>query len=351
MKDWRSVLCPLDATIREGIRVIDQSGMQIGLIVDAEERLRGIVTDGDVRRGILKGIPLDASIQEIMNPNPTTIGTDDVDEAVLEIMLSKTLHHLPIVDDGGVLRGLRLLDHLVNRQVYENIVVLMAGGLGSRLGELTKETPKPLLPVGNKPILETIIRNLHRHGFRRFYISINYLASKVRDYFGDGSRFGVQIHYLEEEKRMGTAGALSLLSEETKLPLLVMNGDLLTQINFHHLMDFHADQQAEATLCVREFSFQVPYGVVRIDGSAVMGIEEKPHKTCFVSAGIYALSPHLLQEIPKHTHYDMPELFNAILARNGRVAAFPISEYWLDVGHIHDFHRANGDFGVVFEGH
>jgi len=220
---------------------------------------------------------------------------------------------------------------------------LMAGGLGSRLGELTKDTPKPLLKVGTKPILEVILENFISHGFHRFYISVNYKAEMIRDYFGDGSRWGVEIRYLHEHKRLGTAGALSLLPDNPTLPVLVMNGDLLTKVNFRQLIDFHNETNSKATMCVREFELQVPYGVVQIANHRLRAIEEKPVQRFFVNGGIYVLSPDMLQFIPEDSFYDMPTLFDEIIARGEETSVFPIREYWIDIGRADDFERANDE--------
>ncbi|MGQ9826160.1 MAG: nucleotidyltransferase family protein, partial [Desulfotomaculales bacterium] len=237
---------------------------------------------------------------------------------------------------------------LINPKKRNNVVVIMAGGLGSRLRPLTDECPKPLLKVGGKPLLETILENFLEYGLYNFYFSVNYRAEMIREYFGDGSRWGANIEYINEEKRLGTAGALSLLPEKPKNTVLVMNGDLLTKINFEHLLDFHADTKADATMCVKEYNFQIPYGVVKTDRHRLIEIEEKPVKTFFISAGIYAIEPAVIDLIPRNTYFDMPGLFEKLIKENREAAVFPIREYWLDIGHKEDFERANGEFSEVF---
>jgi NDP-sugar pyrophosphorylase family protein len=224
----------------------------------------------------------------------------------------------------------------------------MAGGLGTRLGELTRDCPKPLLRVGNKPVLETILENCIEYAFKRFYISVNYKADMLKDYFGDGSRWGVDIRYIEEKKRLGTAGALGLLPEDPTVPLLVMNADVLTKINFKHLLEFHEEHRSVATMCVREYEFQVPYGVVKIDNHRLLDILEKPVHQFFVNAGIYVLNPEAVSMVPKNTYFDMPALFEKLLQDQAETAAFPVREYWLDIGRKDDLERANGDYAEVF---
>jgi NDP-sugar pyrophosphorylase family protein len=224
----------------------------------------------------------------------------------------------------------------------------MAGGLGTRLGALTKDCPKPLLRVGNKPLMETIIDSCKEYGFTKFYITVNYKAEMLQAYFGDGSRWGVQIQYIKETSRMGTAGALSLLPERIDQPILVMNADVLTKVNLQQLIEFHLDHEAAATVCVREYDFQVPYGVVKINKHRLFEIEEKPIHRFFVSAGVYVLNPETIHLIPKNEFYDMPVLLKKLIEMQKETVVFPIREYWLDIGRMDDYERANGEYSDIF---
>jgi len=348
MNRWHMARIAPDRSIRDAIRTIDEGAIRIALVVDIGNRLLGTVTDGDIRRGILRGVALEEAVTRVMNPQPTTARADESRDVILERMKQTRLHQIPVVDGQGCLVTVEILDELLQTRQRDNWVMLMAGGLGSRLRPLTDECPKPLLKVGSKPLLEIILENFLEYGFRKFYISVNYKAEMVKEYFGDGSRWGIEIRYIHEDQRLGTAGALSLLPERPALPLIVMNGDLLTKVNFQHLLDFHAEHRARATMCVREYDFQVPYGVVRIDHHRVLGIDEKPVQRFFVNAGIYVLEPEVLDLIPSATYFDMPELFTRLIGQNHETAVFPIREYWLDIGHMDDFARANGDFPEVF---
>jgi dTDP-glucose pyrophosphorylase len=348
MKDFRTSQVDPGTTIRETIRLIDASAMQIALVVGPSGRLVGTVTDGDIRRGILKGVSLDEAVSLIMNGHPHTCRADDDREPMLARMKLTGLHHMPIVDEQDRLVGLETLDELLVPVVRENAVVLMAGGLGTRLRPLTEDCPKPMLKIGGRPILETILLNFIEHGFRRFYISVNYKSEVITEYFGDGARWGVDIRYLYENSKLGTAGALGLLPERPDQPLFVMNGDLLTKVNFGQLLEFHKAHQAKATMCVREYDFQVPYGVVRIDNHRITGIDEKPVHRFFVNAGVYVLEPDTLEFIPPNCHLDMPTLFEGLIGQGKEAAVFPVREYWLDVGHLADFDRANGEYRDVF---
>ena len=349
MSGWKEVLTPLQTSIKEAIRVLDQSSRQIVLVVDENQRLLGTVTDGDIRRGILKGVSLNDPVAQIMNPEPTVARADEGRDVILAAMQRKQLHHIPVVDENRRVIGLETLDELIQSRRRPNRVVLMAGGIGSRLRPLTDDCPKPMLKVGNKPLLETILENFIEYGFREFSISVNYMADVVKSYFGDGSRWGVEISYLQEDQKLGTAGALSLLDDKPRESMLVMNGDLLTKVNFSQLLDFHASHRALGTMCVREYDFQVPYGVVKIDGHRIVGIDEKPIQRFFVNAGIYVLEPAALDLIPPNTYFDMPTLFEKIIAGGNETAVFPIREYWLDIGQLADYDRANGEFMQVFK--
>jgi dTDP-glucose pyrophosphorylase len=344
MTAWEKIIVLPSTPIREVIEKINESALQISLVVDEGNYLLGTVTDGDIRSGILKGISLDAPVQNIMHRNPTVARPGDDRELILSTMKAQRIHHVPTVDGEGRLIGLETLDDLLKPAPRDNIVVLMAGGLGTRLRPLTNECPKPLLSVGNRPILETIILNFIEFGFRRFYMAVNYKAEMVIDHFGDGSRWGVKIQYIHETKKMGTAGALGLLPERPSQAMVVMNADLITKVNFDSLFAYHKKHNAKATMCVREYDFQVPYGVVTLDKHRLLAIEEKPVKRFFVNAGIYVLEPDVLDFVPRDSYLDMPQLFERLLHQKHEMAVYPIREYWLDIGHVKDYERATNEY-------
>lgn len=348
MKDWQKVLVAATASIREVIKVIDDGALQIALVVDADRRLLGTVTDGDVRRGILRGIALEEPVTQIMNAAPSVVPADRQREEVLALLRSKSLRQVPVVDQERRLVGLEVIDDLLQPARRDNLVVIMAGGLGSRLRPMTDDCPKPMLRVGGRPILETIVENFVESGFRRFCFAVNYRAEVIREYFRDGARFGCEIRYLQEEAPLGTAGALGLLPEVPTQPVLVMNGDVLTKVDFGHLLTFHASHQTAATMCVSEYALQVPYGVVRVDQDRLLAIEEKPLQKFFVNAGIYVLEPRAIGLIPRGQAFDMPSLFSLLVKAGHEAAVFPVREYWLDLGKVEDFRRAQDDYPEVF---
>jgi dTDP-glucose pyrophosphorylase len=344
MKDWQQVAVSAETPLGEAIGRIDESGSQIALVVDEGQRLIGLLTDGDIRRAILRGEALSVPVAEVMNLNPTVAPADIPREQILALMRRHVIHHLPLVDQNRRVVQLVTLDDLIGAVERPNWVVLMAGGLGTRLRPLTKDCPKPMLPVGGKPILESILESFVEQGFRHFFLSVNFKAEMVQDHFGDGSRWGVSIDYLLEDRRLGTAGPLSLLDRRPDAPLVVMNGDLLTRISFDKLMNFHNAQSAVATMAVREYDFQVPYGVVEHNESRVVSINEKPVHKFFVSAGIYVLAPSVLDLVPSGMFLDMPNLLSNLIKDRQTVAAYPLREYWLDIGRIEEFERAQQEW-------
>ena len=348
MKNIKNIKLKQNATIKEALGIIDSGAMQIALVVDDNDKLLGTLTDGDIRRGILRGLDLDSSIETIVFKEPAIAKISSTKEEILKIALSKKLHQIPIVDDNGIVLDLKEIEELVEPKIKTNRVILMVGGLGTRLRPLTQDTPKPMLKVGNKPILQTIVEKFAEYGFVNITMCVNFNASIIRDYFGDGKEFGVNIDYVLEQKRMGTAGALSLLKERPSEPFFVMNGDLLTNVNFEHIFNYHTLHKATATMCVREYDYEVPYGVVKMNDNKITAIAEKPVQKFFVSAGIYMLSPEILDLIPQDEFYDMPALFEKLIKLSKNVISFPIREYWLDIGRMEEYQRANEEYKEVF---
>lgn len=339
---WRVTIIAPDATVQEAIQSLDRSGLQIAMVVRDDGVLLGTVTDGDIRRGFLRGKTSDAPMASVMNCQPTTINFGEDRTAILALMRARKLHQLPVIHHGKVV-GLETLDELVTASKRDNDVVIMAGGLGKRLMPLTANLPKPMLPVAGRPILEHVLVGLAEQGFQRFHLAINYLGEIVENHFGDGSRWGVSISYLRETEPLGTAGALSLLEDRPDKPFLVMNGDILTKLNFVQLMDAHEGSGCRATMCVRHYDHQIPFGVTAIEGDRLVAIEEKPVMRHFVSAGIYVIEPDALDHVPRDQFLDMPALLGTLAEARG-VQVFPITEYWLDVGRHDDMQRAIGDF-------
>ncbi|MDX4039999.1 nucleotidyltransferase family protein [Aliarcobacter skirrowii] len=348
MENIENIKLRENSTIKEALEIIDKGSMQIALVVDDNDRLIGTLTDGDIRRGLLKGFDLSSSIEQIVFKAPTIAKISDTKEDILKIALSKKFHQIPIVDDFGKIVGIKEIEELVKPKDKINKVVLMVGGLGTRLRPLTETTPKPMLKVGNKPILQTIVEKFAEYGYTNIVMCVNYKSDIIQDYFKDGKEFGVNIEYILEEQRMGTAGALSLLRDKPNEPFFVMNGDLLTNVNFEHLHNYHIATNSIATMCVREYDFQVPYGVVNIKDSKIVSIEEKPTHKFFVSAGIYMLSSEVLNYIPKNEFFDMPTLFEKLISLNKNTVSFPIREYWLDIGRMEEYKKANDEYDDIF---
>ena len=340
----------VSTVIKEALLVIDKGANKIAVIVDDERKVIGTITDGDIRRGLLKGYSLENTVEDLYFKTPTLGSISDSKDEIIKKAIARKLYQVPIVDDDGKLLYIEDLASLLKRRKHRrNKVVLMAGGLGTRLRPLTKDIPKPLLKVGGKPILETIIQNFVKYGFIDIVISLNYKAEMIKEYFGNGDKFNANITYIEENKRMGTAGALDLLTEVPTEPFFVMNADLLTTVNFEHMLDFHMHEGSQATMAVREYEYQVPYGVIETHEGQITSIKEKPLQKFFVNAGIYILSPNTLTNIPKDEFYDMPTFFEELISENKKTLSFHIHEYWLDIGQMEEYNKAQNEYFGIFD--
>ena len=348
-QDFKKLLIGPQTPMLQALLSIEHGSVQIALVVDSNERLLGTVTDGDVRRGILRGVRLDSPVSDVMNANPLSVGVDMTQEAAIALMRDRVIHQLPVVDAERRVVGLMTLDAVLRAIREETTVVLMAGGLGSRLRPLTELTPKPLLAIGGRPLLEITIDSLARQGFARFLLSVRYKAEMFREHFGTGQKFGVNIDYINEDEQLGTAGALRLLPERPDMPILVMNGDILTNLDARLLMLFHREQNAPATMCVREYEWTIPYGVVRSSNGCLESFEEKPTRREFVNAGIYVLSQEALEQLPPSGPIDMPTLLERVAERLAPPSIYRLREYWLDIGHLDDLGRAQRDLPGLFQ--
>jgi len=337
-----------EATLLEALQAIDSGGVRIALMVDIEGCLVGTVTDGDIRRCLLRGFGLASPASEAVQRRFQAARGEILCADAITLLRRHAIDQLPIIDGVGRLKGLYFIDDLLDKPVtgLPNPVVLMAGGRGTRLRPLTDNCPKPMLRVAGKPILESILEQCIASGLKKFYFAVNHLKEQIRDYFEDGSRWGVQIQYIEETSPLGTAGALQLLPDEARQgkPLLVMNGDVLTRLNMAQLLKFHTDNGATATLCVRSHDVLIPFGVVEFEDVDLVGFREKPVMHYHVNAGIYVLEPSLLDDIRPAEAMDMPSLLLAAQGANKRVAVCPIHEYWCDIGRPETLQQAHEDW-------
>jgi len=347
--DWKKVIVAEGTSLRKALAVIDASGYQIGLVTDDKGRLVGTVTDGDIRRGLLRGIDLDGAVEAVINRRPVVAPLGLGQKSLASLMRGRGIRQLPVVDEDGRVVGLELLRELDDTHCYDNTVVIMAGGLGERLRPLTETCPKPMLRVGGRPLLEIIIKRLAAQGLRNIILSVNYMAHVIEDYFGDGAAFGVNISYLREKERLGTAGALSLLQQEQEFPFLVMNGDILTTIDFRRLLEFHIEQGHVATVCARSYEIQIPYGVIQAENNVLVDMMEKPKHSYLVNAGIYVFNPVALNFVDKCEYCDMPSLLIKFKTAGHEISVYPLREYWLDIGRLGDLERANGEVHELFD--
>lgn len=337
---WEKALIPETATIGQAIRNLDESALQISLVTSAEGTLLGTITDGDIRRGLLRGLDMNSPIDSIIHREPLVVPPQFGRDTVLQIMQANGIRQIPVVDGSHKVVGLHTLKMIFTQVTRPNLMVIMAGGQGTRLRPHTENCPKPMLQVGGKPMLEHIIERAKMEGFQHFVLAIYYLGHMIEDYFGDGSRWQVRIDYLREELPLGTAGALGLLNPRPDAPFIVSNGDVLTDIRYADLLDFHCRHGATATMAVRQHEWQHPFGVVHTNGVDIIGFEEKPISRSHINAGVYVLEPSVLDALSAGEHCDMPTLFGRLQERAERTIVYPMHEPWLDVGRADDLERA-----------
>ena len=346
MKNIKKIKINQDATIKQTLKVISDGNIKIAIVVDKNDKLLGTLTDGDIRRGFLKGLDINSSIKSIIFKNPISAKENDTKKKILKTALSKKIYQIPVVDNKGKVIGIHVLDELMEEpNKKSNLVVVMAGGKGMRLRPLTKNIPKPMLKVGNKPILQTIVEKFRESGYKNFIICVNYKKKIIMDYFGNGKKFDAQIKYVHEKTRMGTAGALSLLKKPDE-PFFVINADVLTNLDFEKMLNFHQSHNSKATMCVKEYNIKLPYGEVKVNNEDIVSIEEKPKHKFFVNAGIYILSPKCIDLIP-NKFYDMPSLFKKMIEKKEKTISFPLGEYWLDIGKSSDYEKAILEYNSI----
>ena len=339
---WRQAILPANATIQQVIRNLDQVAIKIVMVVNERGELEGTISDGDIRRGLLKGLDLNSPITGIIHHNALVVPPEMGREMVMQLMTANKIQQIPVVDEHHHVVGLHLWDEITTPPTRSNLMVIMAGGVGTRLRPHTESCPKPMLSVAGKPMLEHIIERAKLEGFSHFVLAIHYLGHMIEDYFGNGERLQVQIDYLREQSPLGTAGALSLLDPRPDAPFVVTNGDVITDIRYGELLDFHIRYNAAATMAVRVHEWQHPFGVVQTKGVEIVGFEEKPVARSHINAGVYALDPEVLNVLSADAHCDMPTLFERLQMKAKRTVAYPMHEPWLDVGRPDDLQTALG---------
>ncbi len=332
-----------DGDIRKAISTIEKGGLRIALIIGKDKKLVGTICDGDIRRGLLKGFTLDSPLSHVIKRNYHRASSDVSKKELSKIMKKNSISQIPIVTDDNKLIGLEISHDLIpdsSNYLTPNYALLMAGGKGTRLQPITNNCPKPLLPINGKPILEIILEQCINSGIRNFYISVHYLAEKIINYFGDGSKWNVNIEYLSENIPLGTAGALTLLPPTIKDPIIVINGDVLTKTNFHEILKYHSENNADITICAREHKLSSPYGVIEVQGIKFKSMIEKPSFRQLVNAGIYVINPQLIEQIKTNNYIDMPEFIKETKNREKNVIVYPVHEYWIDIGKPETLNKA-----------
>ncbi|MBS4331353.1 nucleotidyltransferase family protein [Campylobacter vulpis] len=337
-----SLKLSVNSSIEKALEIIGKERVRLGVVVGKKGEFLGIISDSNIRKALINGKTLKSNIKEIYTKNPITIAENTSKQKLLELSAKTDIYDFPVLNKKGEVVSIRSISSLLSTKKLPFYVILMAGGLGSRLKELTKETPKPMLKVGKKPILENIIQRLHAQGFEKFIFCVNYKRQIIEDYFKKGAEFDVSISYVKERKKLGTAGALSLIRQKMEQSFVVMNADILTELDFNELLKAHQKSGALMSVCVREFHQQVPYGVIKQKNGFITHIEEKPMQSFLVSAGIYVCEPQILELLAKNTYLDMPELIEKVMQK-GRVNTFLIEDYWIDIGRLEEFKRANDE--------
>ncbi|MEX2987733.1 nucleotidyltransferase family protein [Serratia fonticola] len=347
ISNWHQIKLSVNSTVLDALEILNKYALRIVLIVNEHEKLLGVVTDGDIRRGLVRGIGIQSTVDKIMTVNPYYFSPTIDRVSRKKILAEKNILAAPLIHNGKVV-GVETIHEGSIVPSYDNPVFIMAGGFGTRLRPLTNSCPKPMLQIGGRPMLEIIIDQFIKFGFSNFYISTHFMPEVIRDYFGNGSKWNVNIEYVHEENPLGTGGALGLLPEGiSELPLIMVNGDVLTTINFERLLNFHTENNAAATMCVRDYQYTIPYGVIESDGSKIISMEEKPTKKFFVNAGIYIVDSSVRMAVKKNQHIDMPTLLEQKMNAGNDVLIFPIHEYWLDIGRMDDFNRAQEDIKIL----
>lgn len=344
-RDWKNTLVKSDGTIEDAVRSLDSSKLKIVLVVDEQNILLGTITDGDIRRGLLKGCRLDNLVHSIMKSSPSVVQCSMPIHLIQEKMAIEKILQIPLVNEEGRVQGLFVRNEdALNVLKRPNSMVIMAGGFGRRLMPHTENCPKPMLAVNGKPILEHILIKAKQEGFLHFYISVHYLSHIIEEYFGDGESFGVKIQYLRESSPLGTAGALGLIDGGIQADLVITNGDILADISYGRIVDFHSEHKSDATMAIRTYELTSPYGVVKSNDMRIIDIEEKPTFRLDINAGVYVLSPRVFKFIKKNHAVDMPTFFQEMIQESMKVLAYPLHEEWMDIGRSDDLIAANKKF-------
>jgi len=340
-QNWKESLLSADSSLEDAIKNLDKTHIQIILIVNRNGTFQGTITDGDIRRGLLRGLDLKSPIESIVNRKPLVVPPDLNKEAVIQLFQANKIHQIPVVDNKGDLVGLHIRDDLYIPDQKDNTMVIMAGGKGTRLLPHTESCPKPLLPVSGKPILQHILEKAQAEGFRNFIISVGYLGNMIEDYFGNGEKFNVSIDYIREESPLGTAGAISLLKNIPDDAIVISNGDVITDVRYAEILEFHQLHKADATMGVRMYEWKHPFGIVKTRGVEIRELEEKPVYRNYVNAGVYALNPSVLENMERGAACDMPDIFHGLINAGKKAIVFPMHENWLDLGSEEEYIAAN----------
>lgn len=331
-------------TLKDALRKMDEEALGILLVVDSDGKLFGTLTDGDLRRAILSGFSLEDTIEGSIHQNPVSAKNTMTRDEVKDIFIKKAIRHLPITDENDIPVDIITINDILLDKGKENPVIIMAGGLGTRLKDLTKEIPKPMLKIGQYPILHHIINNFKQYGYNRMFLSVNYKSEIIENYFQDGYAHGVKISYVKEHKRLGTGGGIRLTKDFMDKPFFVINGDIFTNLNFESMMEFHETNGFDITVGTRKHTYQIPYGVIDVSSSTITGLREKPELEYLINGGVYCLNPKVIQYIPEDEYFEITDLINLCINKGHKIGSYEIVDYWMDIGHINDYYRVNEEY-------
>lgn len=323
-----------NAKIKDVIKNLTKSNLQIALVTKEKDKLVGTITDGDIRRGFLSGLKINNSIKKIINRKPIYSFDKQSKEFIQFSMQNDVIQQMPVVDKSLRIKGLYILQDYVKNFKIDNPILILAGGRGKRMMPYTKKVPKPMLKLNGKPILEHIITGLKNQGFHNIFISTNYLANKIENFFKDGNNFGVKIKYLKESKPLGTGGPLGNLKKfiKTSEDVFIINGDILSNLDLKQMLSYHKKNNSDATMASIIFEMKNPYGVIKTKLDKITGFKEKPISQTHINAGIYILKSKLFKYIKNNQKTHITSLFNVFIKKKHKTYVYPIHEFWNEIG-------------------
>ena len=334
----------ISSSLRTAMELFQKNGKKTVFITNNTNKLLGVLSDGDIRRYLLKNSNIDTSVKDAMNSSPMSLSVESSKSSILDFFRKEDVSCLPIIDLSGILIDIIIRNDARLISDVNNFVVIMAGGFGTRLGEMTKNCPKPMIKIEGIPIIEHIINNFKKYGFKKFIITTHYLSQIIKDYLGDGSKLDIEITYVYEDEPLGTGGSLTLMPDNfTDLPIIVTNGDIITKLNYGELLEFHNENKNDITMCLHLYENKIDFGVVEVENGVVKKLVEKPTVEYLINSGVYVLNSSQLEKFDKNSVLTMPEIIEHCIDMGSNVGSFILADYWIDVGRLQDLQKAKND--------